>query len=92
MNFEVLGELVEVTMDEAEPDYPAAKETAKRRAREIDPGAMLLSWYSGLTGDHHPKISCGSDPRPPWIVWAASRGANLTVSVNRGAWVFYFLV
>ena len=92
MNFEVLGELVEMSLDEAELAYQPAKELAKGRAREISPGAMLLSWYSGLTGDHHPKIRCGSDPRPPWIVWAASRGAELTVSVNRGAYVFYFLV
>lgn len=92
MNFEVLGDLVDVTMDDAQPDFQPAKEAAKARARQESAGAMLLSWYSGLTGDHNPKIRCGSDPRPPWIVWAASRGADLTVSVNRGAYVFYFLL
>ncbi|MBI9086042.1 MAG: AF1514 family protein [Desulfobacterales bacterium] len=92
MDFEVLGELIEVAVDDLHPDYQTAKDLAKVRAREINSNAMLLAWHSGLTGDHHPKIRCGSDPRPPWIVWAAVRGANLTVSVNGGAYVFYFLL
>ena len=92
MDFEVLGELMDVAVDDLQPDYQTAKELAKARALSLNPGAMLLSWHSGLTGDHHPKICCGSDPRPPWIVWAATRGANLTVNVNGGAYVFYFLL
>lgn len=92
MDVEVLGELVELAVKEPLADFSAAKDLAKGRALAMSANAMLLSWYSGLTGDHQPKIRCGGDPRPPWIVWAASRGADLTVSVNRGDWVFYFLL
>ena len=92
MKFETLGELIELTADPAGLDFEKARDLAKAHARRVDPQAMLLSWHSGLTGDYDPKIECGRQDRPPWIIWAASRGANLTVSVNQGAYVFYFLV
>ena len=92
MDVEVLGDLVELAADGTVTDFSAARDLAKERALAMSANAMLLSWRSGLTGDHQPKIRCGGDPRPPWIVWAASRGADLTVSVNRGDWVFYFLL
>ena len=88
---EVLGERIELKADAAGLDVEKAGDLARAEARRIDPQAMLLSWHSGLTGEFHPQIECGSQARPPWIVWAASRGANLTVSVNDGAYVFYFL-
>ena len=92
MDIEILGELAEVAVDGPSPDYSEAKAAAKARALEISPEAMLLSWHCPLTGNHQPRITCGKDPRPAWIVWAASRGANLTVSVNHGEWLFYFLL
>ena len=92
MNFEVLGKLVEAQTDDPAVAFEPAKELAKARARALSPGAMLLSWYCSLTGEHQPTVRCGKDDRPPWIVWAASRGADLTVSVNRGAYIFYFLL
>ena len=92
MKFETLGELIELKADQAGLDFEKARDLAKAEARRIDSQAMLLSWHSGLTGEYDPKIECGHQDRPPWIVWADSRGANLTVSVDDGAYVFYFLI
>ena len=89
---EPLGELVSLRVEPAGLDFELARDLARAEARRIDPQAMLLSWHCGLTGEYHPKIACGHQDRPPWIVWAASRGANLTVCVNQGAYCFYYLV
>lgn len=55
MDFEVLGELIELAVDNPQPDCQTAREMAKARARDINPDAMMLSWYSGLTGDITPR-------------------------------------
>ena len=92
MDDPILGVLIELAADVADLDFQTAKDMAKGRARGVAPNAMLLSWHNGKTGEFGPPVRCGADLRPPWVVWAASRGANLTVSVNRGAYVFYFLL
>jgi hypothetical protein len=92
MKDDVLGQLVTVSAACAEPNFEHARDLARQQARRFDPQAMLLSWHSALTGEYYPVIECGRQDRPPWIVWAASRGANLTVSVNNGAFTFYYLI
>ena len=92
MAVDVLGRLVTLRVETADLDSEMAGKLAGEKARRIDPRAMLLSWHSALNGEFFPKIECGHQNRPPWIVWAASRGANLTVSVNDGAFCFYYLI
>lgn len=92
MKFETLGELIALDANQAGLDFEQARDLARAEARRIDPQAMMLSWHSGLSGEFYPKIECGHQDRPPWVVWAASREANLTVSVNDGSYVFYYLV
>ena len=91
MKVEPIGKLLELSVDETDLQFETARDAARSEARRIDPQAMLLSWHSGRTGDYYPKIECGRQDRAPWLVWADSRGANLTISVNRGAFVFYYL-
>ena len=92
MKAETLGKLVALKTEADGLDFEKARGLAKAAARRIDPRAMLLSWHCGLTGEYHPNIACGLRDRPPWIVWAASRGANLTVSINDGDYCFYYLI
>ncbi|KPJ76585.1 MAG: hypothetical protein AMJ54_11260 [Deltaproteobacteria bacterium SG8_13] len=92
MKGEVLGKLITLATEQTDPGFEQARDLARAEARRIDPQAMLLSWHSSLTGEFYPKIECGRQDRPSWIVWAASRGANLTVAVNDGSYVFYYLI
>ena len=87
----ILGELLEITLDNVQLDFEAAKEQAKSHARQLHRNAMLLSWHDRRTDAFGPPVRCGADRRSPWVVWAASRGADLTVRVNGGIYVFYFL-
>ena len=71
-------------------DFETAWRTAREKAREISPDAMMLSWRNGRTGEFHPRFECGRDERPAWISGAEAKGANLTVDFNDGEFVFIF--
>jgi hypothetical protein len=52
---------------------------------------MLLSWNNAETGEYYPKTECGHSGRPPWVVYADARGADLIIDVNDGQYTFMFL-
>jgi hypothetical protein len=72
-------------------DFETAKELAKRKAREICAESMLLSWNDAETGEYYPRTECGLGGRPPWVVYAEARGADLIIDVNDGQYTFMFL-
>ena len=84
-------EIIKLRIDEPDLDLQGAKERAKTKAKEHCSDPMLLSWFHRATGDFYPKVECGTGGRPAWIVFAESRGANLTVDVNDGEFIFLFL-
>jgi hypothetical protein len=86
-----LGEHIALEVDDPDLDFAEAKDLAKQKAKELCADPMLLSWYQGKTGESYPNLECGSDDRPAWIVYAASRGGNLTIDINAGQYVFIYL-
>jgi hypothetical protein len=46
---------------------------------------------NGKTGEFYPNVDCGAGKKPAWIVFAESRGGNLVVNINNGAYIFFFL-
>jgi hypothetical protein len=72
-------------------DFEGAKEAARKKAREVCAGSMMLSWYNKKTGEYYPKTQCGSHLTPVWRLYAESRGSDITVDVNKGDYVFMFL-
>ncbi len=52
---------------------------------------MLLSWYQGKTGESYLNLECCSGDKPAWIVYAESRGGDLTIDINDGQYVFIYL-
>jgi hypothetical protein len=84
-------ETVKLTIDEPDLDFNTARDRAKVKALEINRNAMQLAWYNGQTGKGFPDYDCGPGDRPPWQVFSDSRGANLTIDVNEGAFLFIYL-
>lgn len=84
-------EEIQLTIEESNLDFEGIKNAVRAKAREISKDAMLLSWYSGKTGDYRPRTECGAGGRAPWVVFAESRGCNLVIDVNGGDYLFYFL-
>jgi hypothetical protein len=67
-----------------------ARETALEEARKRMTDPMLLGWYDSRTGAFSPQVECCSEEKPGWVVYAETRGGNLTVDVNEGAYYFIF--
>ena len=82
---------LKIEVEDAGLDFVRAKEIATREARRRAADAMLLSWNDRKRGVFYPDVECGSRQRPAWIVFAESRGGNLTVDINDGEYTFIFL-
>lgn len=84
-------ETVSLRIDNPDLDLAAASSLAKQKARGLDRNAMMLSYHSAKTGEFWPNYECGGGGRPPWIVFAESRGYNLKIDINDGEYEFYYL-
>jgi hypothetical protein len=84
-------ETVKLTIDETDLDFNTARDHAKAKALTINRNAMQLAWYDRQTDKGFPDYDCGPGDRPPWQVFADSRGANLTIDVNNGSYLFLYL-
>jgi len=73
-------------------EFASARDMAKQTAQERSQDAMLLSWCNRKTGEFYPRYDCGGHDKPAWVLFAESRGANLTVDVDDGDYVFMFLL
>ena len=69
------------------------KQKAERKGRNPATGEdqMMLSWYCGKTGEYYPKTECGRSDKPPWIIFAESRSADIAININDGEYVFLYL-
>jgi len=85
------GKYLEFKIDNHNLDFAEAKDIAKQKAKEICDDPMLLSWYQGKTGESYPNLECGPGDKPAWIVYAESRGGDLTIDINEGQYVFIYL-
>lgn len=82
---------IEMQINGESLDFNRAKQVAKDKAFEVCDHPMILSWKNGKTGESHPDYECGVNDRPFWIRYAEGRGANLTIDINKGEYVFMVL-
>lgn len=85
------GKHIKITVDDPALDFTEAKAFAKQKAKELCADPMLLSWYNGKTGESYPNLECGPGDKPAWIIYAESRGGDLTFDINQGEYVFIYL-
>ncbi len=71
-------------------DYHKAREAADRKAREFSEEPMLLAWYEAKSGRFSPPVECCSEKKPGWIVYAESRGGNITIDINEEEYIFIY--
>jgi len=84
-------EYINMNINLPDLDFAAAKQAAKDRALEICSHPMILSWKNGNTGQTYPDYECGLNEEPFWIRYAKGRGANLTIDINEGEYLFMIL-
>jgi hypothetical protein len=85
------GKHLSIQIDDPDLDFAQAKDLAKQKAKDICADPMLLSWYQGKTGQSYPNLECGGGDKPAWILYAESRGGNITIDINEGQYIFIYL-
>jgi len=86
---DMLPNPVDLSLDD-NVDFNTAYRIAYEEARARSGDASMLSWFDSVTGRHSPPADCCGDDKPTWLVYAESRGADLSVSVNGEKYVFVF--
>jgi len=86
-----LGTLIRVRVEDPDLDFGTARDIAKQEARKKCADPMLLSWYQSKIGEGYPNFDCGKADTPAWLVYAASRGGDLTIDINNGDYIFIYL-
>ena len=81
---------VELSVDEENLDFKRARLLSDEIANEMIESPMLMSWYDRETGRFSPDVTCCSEDKPGWVVYAESRGGNLSVTVNEEKYVFIY--
>ena len=85
------GNHIRLTVHNDDLDLVMAKDLAKKMAKELGADPMLLSYCCGKTGEFYPKTECGRTDRPPWIIFAESRGADIAININEGEYIFLYI-
>ena len=88
---ELPGRLIPIRCEDGKLDFESARDMARNRAAEQCDDPMLLAWYDGRRNVSYPDRECGPGGKPAWIQYAESRGADLSVDINDGQYVFLFL-
>jgi hypothetical protein len=85
------GNHIRLTRNNPDLDLASATDIAREKAAELTDDPMLLAWSCGKTGEFYPTADCGSAGRPPWLVFAESRGADMAIDINDGEYIFLYL-
>jgi hypothetical protein len=84
-------EIVNLQIAGRDLSFEEVSDLARSQAREINKDAMMLAWFDRRSGEGFPDYDCGASDKPPWRVFAEARGANLTIDVNEGEFIFLYL-
>jgi len=87
---DMLSHPVIVRVDDKPLDYSNAKALADQKARELSSDPMLLAWLDRQEGKFSPDVMCCDRDKPSWLVYAESRGADISVDINNEDFVFVY--
>jgi hypothetical protein len=87
---EVLTDPVMLRIEGEPLSFEEARSMADGKAQEFCPDPMLLAWYDRISARFSPPVECCSEKKPGWIVYAESRGGNVTIDINDETFVFIY--
>lgn len=87
---EMLDHPVMVQVNDNPLDLTRAKAIADHKARELSSDPMLLAWFDRKMGKFSPDVICCGSDKPTWLVYAESRGADISVDINNEDYVFVY--
>ncbi|MEJ5363672.1 MAG: AF1514 family protein [Desulfosoma sp.] len=86
----MLENVVDVVDRTGNLSFEEARQMADREAAKRSTNPMLLAWYDHARGVFSPNVECCESSRPAWLVYAQSRGADVTVAINGLDYVFVY--
>ena len=87
---EMLKDPIDIGVSDEPLDFARARAIAEARARQEGAEPMLLAWYDRGAGAFSPRVTCCSDDKPAWLIYAVSRGGDLVIDINGEAYVFVY--
>jgi len=87
---DMLNHPVMVYVDESPLTFSNARTVADHKARELSSDPMLLAWFDRKAGKFSPDVICCDRNKPTWLVYAETRGADISVDINNEDYVFVY--
>jgi len=87
---DVLKDPISIRVDDKDLSLKKARLIADQKADELASQPMLLGWYEKSSGRFSPDVTCCSEEKPGWVVYAESRGGRITIDINDEAYVFIY--
>ncbi len=87
---EMLPNRIPVTSGLPIVDFQQARQLADQKALEYLAQPMLMAWYDSNAGKFSPNIVCCQEHKPSWLVYAETRGGELSVDINDLEYVFVY--
>ncbi len=87
---DMLSHPVAMRVDKGPLDFSSAKILADGKARELSSEPMLVAWFDRKSGTFAPDVICCDRNKPSWLVYAESRGADISVNINNLDYVFLY--
>ncbi len=87
---EMLANRTSIHSSASDLTFDQARALADEKARENYDTPMLLAWFDSKRQRFSPNIVCCQEHKPSWLVYAESRGGDLSVDVNDLEYVFVY--
>ncbi|MHB8204177.1 MAG: AF1514 family protein [Desulfomonilaceae bacterium] len=87
---DMLSHPVTMRVDEGPSNFLSAKILADGKAKELSSEPMLVAWFDRKSGTFAPDVICCDRDKPSWLVYAESRGADISVDINDQDYVFLY--
>ena len=81
---------IDIKVEGRKIDFMEARLIADQKAKELVKYPMLLGWYNSTNGSFSPNVTCCSEDKPGWLVYAETRGGNIVITINNDQFIFVY--
>jgi len=87
---DMLSSPIEVRAEGVNLDFYRARALAEEQVRKLTIDPMLLAWFDKKEARFSPDVTCCGTEKPTWLVYAESRGGDISVDINDEEYVFVY--
>jgi len=87
---DMLSRPIDVRTEGVNLDFYRARALAEEQVRKLTIDPMLLAWFDKKEARFSPDVTCCGTEKPTWLVYAESRGGDISVDINDEEYVFVY--